>query len=114
MKVIEKFPFKYLNFSFFIGLVFVLGGWMWAWISLGSVELPVIIHFSDISGINQVGYAGDLAKVGAFGVIVVFINFLISTELERRDKFLGKLAAFVTVFMSILIFIYFAAIISVN
>ncbi|MBI3589693.1 MAG: hypothetical protein HY093_04780 [Candidatus Liptonbacteria bacterium] len=108
------FSSKFNNLSFVVSLVFVLGGWLWAYLALRTISLPLIIHFSNISGINQVGYAWDLAKVGLFGILVVMVNFLIAYELELRDKFLAKLASAFTLFLSILIFIYFAAIISVN
>jgi len=110
----DLFKFKVNTFSFVVSLALVIGGWLWAYFTLREIELPLVIHFSNITGINQVGYSWDLAKVGIFGILVVVINFLISVELEKRDKFLGKLTSAFTLFLSILIFVYFMAIISVN
>ena len=110
----DLFKYKINTVSFITSLILVTGGWFWAYFALREIKLPLIIHFSNITGINQVGYFWDLAKVGIFGIIVVAVNFLISVELEKRDKFLGKLTSAVTLFLSILIFVYFMAIISVN
>lgn len=110
----DLFKFKVNTLSFVTSLVLVIGGWFWAFWALREIKLPLIIHFSNINGINQVGYFWDLAKVGIFGILVVAVNFLISVELEKRDKFLGKLTSAFTFFLSILIFVYFMAIISVN
>lgn len=109
----DLFKFKINTFSFGVSLIFVIGGWIWAYLALRGASTPLILRFN-AQGINQVGYFWDLAKVGIFGLGVVAVNFLISIELERRDRFLGKLAAVFTFFLSVLIFIYFAAIISVN
>ncbi len=99
---------------FIVALIFVLAGWFWSYLALREATLPLILHFSNFSGINQVGYVWDLSKVALFGTVVVALNFLITRELEKRDRFLSRLTSAVTLFLGILIFIYFAAIISVN
>lgn len=108
------FKYKIPNFAFFVSLASILGGWLWAFFALRKVTTPLIILFDSTTGINQVGYAADLTRVGIFGLLVVIVNFLISIELERRIPFWGRLTSFITIFLGILIFIYFAAIISVN
>lgn len=108
------FRFRVPNLALILSLILVLGGWLWAFFALRKVSQPLILHFSEQVGINQVGYAGDLAKVGVFGLVVLIVNFLISSELEERERFLGRLTSLVTVFLAILIFIYFTAIIGVN
>ena len=52
--------------------------------------------------------------MGFLGVAVVFMNFFLATDLEDRDWFLGKFTAAATLGFAALIFIGFAAIISVN
>ncbi len=106
--------FRFSNFSLIVGLVLIFGGWLWAYFALHETNLPVIVHFSNVSGINQVGYFWDLSKVAIFGGVVIVLNFLISRELDKRDRFFGKLTSAATFLVGILIFIYFAAIISVN
>lgn len=110
----KLFRYKIPRVAFLLSLLAVLSGWIWAYFALRSVSGPLILQYQSALGINQVGYAGELARVGVFGFLVVAVNFLISTQLEERVPFWGGVASFMTVFLGILIFIYFAAIISVN
>ncbi len=106
--------FKFNNLITIVSLLFVFGGGIWAYFALQEVSDSIIIEYSSFVGINRVGYFWDLVKVGIFGIIAIGVNFLISVEIEKRDRFLGKLANAFTFFLSVLIFIYFVAIISVN
>jgi|SRR3989344_1610360 len=114
MNLRRLFKYRFLSLAFLAGLALVLGGWLWAFFALKEITTPLIILFDTTSGIEQIGYASDLARVGVFGLMVVLVNFFISIELEERMPFWGRLTSFTTVFLGILIFIYFAAIISVN
>ncbi len=110
----EFFKHKIPNLVLVVSLTLVLGGWAWSYFDLKTISDPLVIHYSQGVGIDQVGYAGDLAKVGIFGMVVILINFLIAVELEQKERFLGRLTSGVTLLLGLLIFIYFAAIISVN
>ncbi len=110
----DIFKSRFNNLIGIVSLVLVLGGVIWSYLALRVIDTPIIIQYSSFSGINRVGYIGDLVKVGIFGIVVIFVNFLISGELHKRNSFLGRLGGIFTLFLSILIFIYFAAIISVN
>lgn len=100
--------------AFGISLALVAGGWLWAWIYLRKIEQTLILHFNDRAGINLVGEVGDLAGFGVLALIVVVINSILALALEDRGWFLGKLLAAATLAFAVLIFIGFAAIISVN
>ena len=106
--------FRIISSIFLASFIMVLGGTLWAYFSLRGASGPVVIHFNDLTGINLIGGYSDLIMMGIAGLIFIFVNFLITLELEERDRFLGKLAAAATVLLSILIFIALAAIISVN
>jgi hypothetical protein len=106
--------FRLVGVLFAASLAFVLGGTIWAYFVLRGTNTPLIIHFNDISGISQTGGVTDLLWFGLTGVVVVAVNFFISLELEARDWFWGKLLAVATLLFALLIFIGFAAIISVN
>jgi len=95
-------------------LAFVLGGSVWAYFALRGTSTPLVLHFNDISGISQIGGIGDLLWFGATGLVVVLVNFFVALELEARDWFWGKLLATATLVFALLLFIGFAAIISVN
>ncbi len=85
-----------------------------AYFALRDVSPPLIVHFNNALGINQIGGLKDLAAVAVFGLVALIFDFLLSLELDERDPFLGKLTAAVGLFLAILIFIGFSAIISVN
>ena len=99
---------------FAVSLLFVLGGWLWAYLTLRKIAEPLILHFNSISGITQIGNLRDIANIAVLGLITIFVDFWLAIELEERDRFLGKLLAAGGLFLSILIFIGFAAIIGVN
>ncbi len=92
----------------------VLGGTIWVYFALRHIAPPLILHFNNLAGINQTGNLADLLEIGATGIVFVLVNFFIALELENRDAFGGKLLAAATLFLAILIFIGFAAIISAN
>lgn len=93
----------------------ISGGSLWAYFALrGVANAPLILHFDDLSGITAVGSSTSITFMGLLGMAVVLMNFAIALELDARDRFLGKLAAAVTLVFSILLFIAFVAIINVN
>ena len=115
MQVFKKFAkFRVVGTAFVLSMLFVAGGWLWVFLALRKNAQPLILHFSDAVGINQIGGLKDLSAVAVFGLAAVILDFLIAFELEARDGFLGKLTAAVGLFFAILIFIGFSAIISVN
>ena len=106
---------KVVSVSSLLSLAFVGSGWAWAQASLSRVaNSPIILHWNDLDGITAVGAPKDLAVIGGIGIVVVFLNFFLALELEERDRFLGKLMAGITLIFATLLFIGFAAIISVN
>ncbi len=103
-----------ISIVFAASLLLVAGGWLWAYVALRGISQPLIIHFTHSGGINQVGDIRDLSNVGLLGAVIVLVNFGIAVALEERDRFLAKFVAAGTLFVAILIFIGFAAIIGVN
>lgn len=101
-------------------LAFVAGGFVWALASFGArggggaAAGPFILHFNDVSGITQVGTAGQFAFAGIFAAVAVVASFAVAFELDRRDRVLGKLMAAMTLMAAVLLFIACAAIINVN
>ncbi|MGB7957327.1 MAG: hypothetical protein WCF77_00585 [Minisyncoccia bacterium] len=93
---------------------FVLGGFVWAMMSLEKITGPLILHFDDLAGIAAVGGIGTIMFGGVFGIVVVFINGFLAIEFEKRNPLFGKLIAILTLVFAILLFIAFAAILSVN
>jgi len=105
---------KLLSAIFAASLGFVVGGSIWAYAMLRGVPGPIILHFNNISGISSIGSVFDLFLISITAAAMVIVNFFLALELEARDWFLGKIVAAATLVLSVLIFIAFAAIISVN
>lgn len=96
------------------GLVLIAGGWLWSYSVLRHVRQPLILHFNNLVGIDYIGSAADLAFLGVFGLLSVLVNTCLALELDERDWFWGKLLIAGTAGFAVLLFIAFAAIISVN
>ena len=105
---------KLLSAVFLVSFGFIVGATIWAYVATKDINGPIVLHFNNIAGINQIGSFFDLLLVGITCVLVVIVNFFLALELEKRDWFLGKIVAATTLLASLLIFIAFAAIISVN
>lgn len=105
---------KSLAFFFALSLAFVLGGALWAYFALRGFSEPFVLHFDDIIGITQIGGVEALAAAGFVGTIIVAINAVLAMELEQRERFLGRMIAGATLLFALLLFMGFAAIISVN
>lgn len=105
---------KAVSIAFGASALLVVGGWFRAYFALRATTQPLIIHFNNYEGINQIGGMGDLLNTAIFGLVVVLVNFVLALALEERDRFLGKLTAAATVVFAILLFIGFSVIVSVN
>lgn len=110
----QIFRYRGVSAYFMIGLVLVLGGWVWAYEALKAIHQTLIIHFNNYAGIDQVGSVANLIPIGVFGIVLTFVNWFISLSLMRTAPTLGKVMTFITLFFDVLIFIVFAAIIGVN
>ncbi len=106
--------FKFLIGVFSGSMLLVLWGFLWAFFALRDVAQVLIIHFTADVGINQTGTFWHLGVIAILSASVVCLNFLIALELELRERLLGKVVTYFTLFFSILIFTYFRLIISVN
>jgi hypothetical protein len=112
-------PGRYLDRFLFYGAfvlaaAFAAGGWLWAWFVLRDIQSPLILHFSDYTGINQIGGLSEVHGLGATGLVVVGVNFLIAQALRARDRRWAAVLAAATLFLAALLFTALAAIISVN
>ena len=108
--------FEYKTITGMYGLSFALvtGGFLWVYLALKDTPEPLILHYNSITYINQIGGFWSLMGVGVLSLLMLGINFVLSLELKDREWFLGEFISAATIFMSILIFIACAAIISVN
>lgn len=92
----------------------VLAGFLWAMLSLTRENGLLTLHFNDLQKITAVGGTGLVVFMGIFGIIAVLLNSCLALEFEGRNPFFGKLTAVLTLVFAVLLFISFAAILSVN
>jgi hypothetical protein len=107
---------KFISALSLVSCLLSLSGIAWAWVALGNVAdaTPLVLHFNDMHGITHVGGFAMLAFMGIFGVVIAVANGFVAVALDERDAVLGKMVAVLTLVFSILLFIGFASIISVN
>lgn len=106
--------FKIIIGSFAAALVLVAGGTMWAYFALRGITQPLILHYNGQHGISQTGNIWNLTGFGITGLVVLTLNFGMSLVFEQSDSLWGKIVAVASLILGVLIFIGFAAIISVN
>lgn len=75
---------------------------------------PLVIHFDDINGVTKMGNFTDIISIAATGIIVTVLNFFISIEVEKKDKFLARIISVVSILFAVLLFIAFTAILTMN
>jgi len=97
-----------------VSLILVVAGLGWAYLSLRGISQPLIIHFTEKTGITEVGNLNFILWSGAFWVLLMLVNTAIAVPLLDRHRFLGMFLIWGTFCVAILIFIWFAAIIHVN
>lgn len=100
--------------AFILSALLAAAGWFWAWLALRGIETPLIIHFSDYTGINQIGGMAEVHGLGATGILLSGLNYALARVLAPRSLQWARLLAAATLFMTALLFTAFAAIISVN
>ena|SRR3989344_8711514 len=99
---------------FALALLLLAAGFFAAYFSLAPIAEPLILHWSEYTGIDRIGSVFDLALVAATGLVLWLVNLAFALALEKRDRLLGKIVALGTLFMAALLFLAFVAIISVN
>jgi len=95
-------------------IVLAVTGFIWAMVALGRAQGPFIVHFNDLQRITAIGSVGVIVFMGIFGIVAILLNGFLALEFQGRNQFLGALTAALTLAFAILLFIAFAAILSVN
>jgi hypothetical protein len=74
----------------------------------------LVVHFDDINGVTKMGNFTDIILIAVTGIIVTVLNFFISIEVEKKDKFLARIISIVSILFAVLLFIAFTAILTMN
>ncbi len=106
--------FRFASAAFALSGLLLIGGWLWAIFVFAGRSQAVVVQWNSIQGIISIGDISHIAFMAISGLVMVGVNFALALILEERDWFWGKFVAAATLSISILIFIGFAAIISVN
>jgi hypothetical protein len=106
---------RVIFYAFFAAsALFAAGGWLWAWLALRGIRTPLILHFSDYTGINQIGGMAEIHGLGITAIVAVGLNILVARQLREREPRWAGILAGGTLFIAALLFTAMAAIISVN
>ncbi len=112
LALVQKY--RKLSLVFLVAACLVAAGWAWGYGALRNISEPLILHFNNAIGINQVGSFAELTNAALLAFLVVVLNFLLALSLAGREPGVSGLLAVLTLLFGLLIFIGFAAIISVN
>lgn len=110
----ELLRYKWLLGSCLASIVLVVGGFVFGYAVLSKISQPIVIHFNDYVGINQIGNTRNLVFVGVLGLVMVVIDSWIAFTLVKREPFLGNIFGGMTLFLALLLFMGIMAIINVN
>ena len=105
---------KRIHIIFGISLLVLLVALAVAYVKLADQTALLIIHFDKYQGIDMLGSKGDIFSCLLIGVGIVAVNGLLAYVLYRRDRFLANLLGYVSVAISVLLFLSTLAIISNN
>ena len=103
-----------ISVLFVLALLLIATGFLAVYLSLGDIAEPLILHWSEYTGIDEIGSVLDLGLIALTGFVLWFLNLILALVLERRNPMLGRVLACGTLFMTALLFLAFMAIISVN
>jgi hypothetical protein len=114
--MIKKFILDNRFLTSLLGASFILliAALVASYVKLAAIEEPLILHWSEYTGINQIGSFADLALLVSTGLIMWGVNCALAFTLDSRQALLGKIVALGTLFVSALLFLAFMAIIAVN
>ena len=94
--------------------VLAFSAWLWAYVALRNVAGPLIIRFNNYAGITQIGGLREMGWIAVSGIVFILADSMIALALDERDGLMGKILSLAALFLAVLLFISFAAIISVN
>ena len=99
---------------FLLSAILVIGGFSWAYVALSPITQPLIIHFNDHIGINQIGGMSGLFRASILGFLIVATNAFLAFTALKTDEVYGYAIGVATLFLALLLFVGFVAIIRVN
>ena len=71
----------------------ILIAWGWAYNALHGISQPLIVHFTKVSGITQIGHLPFLSGVAVASLVAIGVNIALAYALEERSLFLARFVA---------------------
>lgn len=85
-----------------------------AYLNLAEITTPLIIHFDAYKGIDFLGNKIDVFNILIVAGVIFLINLILAELIFDRQRLLSFNFAFVSLVVSVLIFIAILVIISIN
>ena len=112
MKFLLKEKILLIFFSISFGLLLVSAGLIY--LNLDNLSSPLILHFSVYEGVDLVGDKIDLWKIPIMGFLVFTLNLVLGAVFFYRERIITYVFLATGVFVSILVLINTAQIITLN
>lgn len=105
---------KPLRVLFGLGCGLFLVSFVFIAIRIGSLTTPVILHFDHFNGIDLFGDRSSVWGVWLLGGVIALVNLAFTEFFYYRSRILSYVFLSVNFFISILLLVALAAIVSVN
>ena len=109
------FLFRHQRFILFkVGFFLLAGSALWASLALKDPSAFLVIHFDAFRGIDTLGTRVDVFTIIEVGFGIWLINLLLSALFRRRAAILSYWFAYVSILVTLLLFIAVRIILSTN
>ncbi|MBN2198183.1 hypothetical protein JW698_03310 [Candidatus Wolfebacteria bacterium] len=105
---------KYLCIVGVISILILFLTGVISYLSVDSINSPLIIHFNIYKGVDFLGNWFDILGILIVALVMISINFFLSDFLYNRERFLSYIFGFTSLLISILILIIISVIININ
>jgi hypothetical protein len=82
---------KYFFYIFIAGIGANIFSWILIFLFLKKETLNIILHYNILSGVDYQGSSQKLFIIPAIGLLVIFMNLIISRAVYAEDKFISYL-----------------------
>ena len=98
--LIEK---KLFIFTLIISLFINIFIWAFLFLKIKAQSNPIPLHYNIYFGIDLIGKWYKIFLIPLLGLIIFFINFIVSSIIYSREKILSYYLAIITVFIQIIL-----------
>ncbi len=95
---------KFLLSAFIFSLVINIFLWLWLYLTVSPKELPVPLHYNIYFGIDLIGEWYKIFFIPFSGFVILFINFLISFIIYRKQKIISYFLSALTGLFQLFLF----------